>query len=130
MKSKIILLPLLMLTLIATSCSVMMAANRDGTEPEKVCKAHTRGQFLALGAQIVSREKSPEGNLIEIYRFKKDKSSVGRALMHGCLDVLTTGLWELVATPGEAIATQDEFFAIQVEYNSKLEAIRMQWIAI
>ena len=42
----------------------------------------------------------------------------GRALFHGAADVVTLGLWELVATPMEGVFDGDEV-AFRVRYDAE-----------
>ena len=48
-----------------------------------------------------------------------NEPSAGRAVAHGVMDVLTLGLWEVVGTPVEAVAGQDQEHAIVVVYNNQ-----------
>ncbi len=100
-----------------SSCSVAMAANRSGTDVGQVQKARTRGQLIALGAQVIGSDKDADGNLVESYRIQKEKGSVARALMHGVLDVSTLGLWEAIGTPIEGSLNKKEYFSIKVLYD-------------
>jgi len=65
----------------------------------------------------MSSERSANGDLIEVYRFKKERGSTVRAIMHGVLDVATWGLWEVIGTPIEGCDTL-EYFCIKVIYDS------------
>jgi len=111
---------LVLLSLIAgmfSSCSVVMAAKKEGTPIETIQNCNTRGQVLAAGAMPVSAERTMDGDLIEVYTVKKEKGSTARAVMHGTLDVCTTGLWEVVGTPMEGYMSKNEFYSIKVIYD-------------
>jgi hypothetical protein len=101
-----------------SSCSVAMAAKKEGTSIDKVQSCRTRGQFISAGAQIISSERAPNGDLVEVYQYKKERGSAARALMHGVLDVSTMGLWEVVGTPMEACVNEKGFFSIRVTYDA------------
>jgi len=101
-----------------TSCSVVMAAKKEGTSIDKVQNCSSRAQYIGAGGEIVHSEQKPNGNLVEIYRFKKEKGSATRAFMHGAMDVMTLGVWEVVGTPIEACADDNGFFSIEVEYDA------------
>src|ERR1700722_16681301 len=95
-------LALIYVSLLVSSCSVVMAAKKEGTNIETVQASRTRGQFIACGANVISSERLPSGKLVEVYQFQKERGSAARALMHGVLDVSTLGLWEVIGTPIEA----------------------------
>lgn len=99
-----------------TSCSVVMAAKKEGTSISKIQRCNTRFHMVSLGGVLINSEKSDDG-LIEVYRFKKEKGSTSKAVMHGLLDVSTFGLWEVIGTPIELNKT-DEFFTLKVVYDS------------
>lgn len=102
---------------VLSSCSVVMAARKEGTSIEKVQGCRTRGQFLSSGAKVISSERLSCGDLIEVYQFQKEKGSAARAFMHGLLDVSTCGLWEVVGTPIEACVDDRGYFSIKVFYD-------------
>ncbi len=101
---------------VCTSCSVAMAARKEGVSLDKVQTARTRGQLLACGGTVVSSDRMPSGELVEVYQIQKERGSAARALMHGVLDISTLGLWEAVGTPIEACDTK-EFFTVKVFYT-------------
>ena len=92
-----------------SSCSVAMAAKKDGTTIQNVQKCHNRMNFLALGGKVISTETLDNGNLVEIYTFKTENSSISRAIMHGLLDISTFGIWEFAGIPIEKSAKGEKF---------------------
>ena len=111
------LLVLVCLAVVTTSCSVCMAARKEGVDISKVQACTTRGQILAYGVTVISSERTSEGNLVEVYQIQKPRGSAARAFMHGALDVSTFGLWEVIGTPIEACADQKEYIMVRVYYN-------------
>lgn len=111
----------LLLSIIAlcvlSSCSVVMAAKREGTSIDKVQGCRTRGQFISSGAKVISSERLSCGDLVEVYQFQKERGSAARAFMHGLLDVSTCGLWEVVGTPIEACVDDNGCFSLKVFYD-------------
>ena len=101
-----------------SSCSVVMAAKKEGTNLSKVQQCKNRVQFISNGGKIVNSERMANGELEEVYRFKKERGSTARAVMHGVLDVATWGLWEVIGTPIEGCDTE-EFFCIKVIYDNQ-----------
>ena len=101
---------------LTSSCSVAMAARREGVNIEKIQSSRTRGQLIACGVTVISSEKSYSGELVEVYQVQKERGSAARALMHGALDIGTCGLWEVIGTPIEACDTK-EYYVIKVYYD-------------
>ena len=99
-----------------SSCSVVMAARKEGTNISEVQQCKNRNQFIGQGGTIISSERMPNGDLVEIYKFKKERGSPLRAFMHGMLDLSTLGLWEVIGTPIEGCDSV-EFFCIKVIYD-------------
>lgn len=121
MKKSILLIALLACVL--TSCSVAMAARKDGVSITKLQTCRTRGQILACGVLVVDSTRCENGDLVETYQVQKERGSVARAFMHGVLDVSTLGVWEVVGTPIEAHADQRQYYCIRVYYD-KCEVIK------
>lgn len=111
-----------------TSCSVVMAARKQGTSIDNVQASKSRGQILSHGATIISSERLPSGELVEVYQFKKEQGSAARAFMHGLLDVSTFGIWEVVGTPVEVCMTDDKCYVVKVYYDSDENINRMELI--
>jgi hypothetical protein len=115
-----------LLLLMLASCSVVMAARKEGVSLEKVQGCRTRGQFLSSGAIVISNERLPCGGLVEVYQFQKERGSAARALMHGVLDVGTFGLWEVLGTPIEACVDERGYFSLRVFYDSNEYAQKIE----
>lgn len=111
---------------ILSSCSVVMAAKKEGTSIDRVQSLRTRTQVIATGAQIVSSERNECGELVETYQIKKEKGSIPRAFMHGCLDLCTFGAWEVIGTPIEGFAGKSEYFCLRITYDSAEVIKRME----
>lgn len=106
-----------------TGCAVYMAAQQPGKKNLAVLKkGQPRSVVVAeLGAPIERRKMG--GKTVELYTFKQGYSAaakMGRAALHGAMDVLTLGLWEVVGTPTEMYANGDEM-AVEVTYDEKEE---------
>lgn len=104
---------------IFSSCSVIMAAKKEGTNIENLQTSRSRGQIISQGATIISSDRLSSGELVEVYQFKKEQGSAARAFMHGVLDVGTFGLWEVVGTPVEACMSEDKCFVVRVYYDER-----------
>ena len=116
MKKYLLVMAIIVSMLSLSSCSVAMAAKKEGTSVSKIQKCSTRTQFISLGGDVISSHSLESGDIVEIYRFKKEKGSTARAVMHGLLDVSTFCLWEVIGTPIEA-SNSNEFFSIKVTYD-------------
>ena len=85
-----------------------MATKQPGKKDLSVLKEGTpRTLVIAeLGAPMWSEEK--DGSRVDIHGFKQGYSTgvkAGRAFFHGVADVSTLGLWEVIGTPIESIAS-------------------------
>lgn len=105
--------------LILTSCSVMMAAKKSGTDINTISGCHTRTCLLDDGGKPIKEMASAE-----IIQFQKPTGSAGRAAMHGVLDVATLGIWEVAGTPIEASQGRKEMFAVKAIYEKDRETIK------
>ena len=60
----------------------------------------------------------PNGNHYCTYQYSLgNEPSVGRAIGHGVMDVLTLGLWEVLGTPIEGVAANTEVHTVVIEYG-------------
>ncbi|MDJ0947146.1 MAG: hypothetical protein QNJ30_27145 [Kiloniellales bacterium] len=96
---------LLLAAPLLSGCSVGMAA--AGTEDPNlaVCKAGATRLDIEreLGGPRDTTQHD-DGSLECVYEYEiGNEPSPGRAVVHGTLDVLTFGIWELVGTPIEAL---------------------------
>ncbi len=102
-----------------SGCGVYMAAKQPDAKNLDLLRVGTpRGMLLAeFGPPVVAETRN--GKKYEIFKFVNGYSAgakAGRAVFHGAADVLTLGLWEVVATPTEGIFSGDEM-AFQVRYD-------------
>ncbi len=95
-------------------CSVYMASKKKGVDLDDVKECKSTACVQAKGATLLSTNKNADGDIVEIYNIRKRTGSSGRALMHGVLDVATIGLWEVVGTPIEGSANEEEFVPVSV----------------
>lgn len=103
-----------------TGCGVYMAAKQpDAKNIDLFAVGTPRALMLAeFGMPTVAETRN--GRRYEIFKFVNGYSAgakAGRAVFHGAADVLTLGLWEVVATPTEGIFSGDEM-AFRVRYDN------------
>jgi hypothetical protein len=122
MKKNMVCLSVLSLAIL-TSCSVVMAAKKEGMSVTQVQTLRTRGQLIASGAHLISSDRLPTGQLCEVYQIQNKKGSAARAFMHGLLDVSTCGLWEVIGTPIEACGDAREYYCVRITFDED-ECIR------
>ena len=96
---------------LSTGCSVFMATQQPGKKNLAVLSEGVgRSQVIAeLGAPLNTEEKN--GLKEDTFAFKQGYSTgakVARGVFHAAADVFTCGLWEVVGTPVEAIASGTE----------------------
>ena len=114
------LICLIMISFIS-GCAVYMAAKQPEKKDTTMFKVGIpRAMLLAeFGLPIVAEER--DGKKYEIFKFVQGYTAgvkAGRAIFHGAADVLTLGLWELVATPTEGVFDGDEV-AFRVRYDAE-----------
>lgn len=122
MKSSTALIMKLLISLMfLSSCSVGMAVS--GKE-----EMNTSVVYPGVPRQaVISRLGEPElsvtdedGNKIDTYTIVKgNEPSAARAVMHGTLDVITLGLWEVMGTPMEIIEGQESHSQLIIYYDSE-----------
>ena len=115
-KKAILTIPL---ALSLCGCSVFMAANKSGVDPEQIINCTTRSCLLAIGAIPVAKPAKNE----EVFKAKQPTGSTSRAVLNGALDVFTLGLWEVAGTPIEGSLDNDKYFTFKVKYKSNGEDI-------
>lgn len=108
---------LLLLTL--PGCSVFMAADKKGTNAEDLFACSTRSCLISKGATPIGKP----AKLVETFKIQKPTGSTSRAVLHGTMDVLTLGVWEVAGTPIEGSMNKEEYYAISVTYKSDGETI-------
>ena len=97
-----------LIVLANVGCSAVMAAKQPEKKDLSVLDPGTpRSHVIAeLGAPLWSGEKV--GNRVDVFAFRQGYSKgvkAGRAFFHAAADVFTLGLWEVVGTPIESVAT-------------------------
>ncbi|MBI5047060.1 hypothetical protein HZC07_05015 [Candidatus Micrarchaeota archaeon] len=104
-----------------SGCSVIMAVKQpDYKDLNVLNKGTPRSRVVAeLGAPILTEER--ESKKVDVFSFKqgygKGNKTV-RALFHAAADVWTFGLWEIIGTPAEGIASGRKIKA-EVTYDAK-----------
>jgi hypothetical protein len=107
-----------------------MAAKKEGTSMEQVNQCKTRSSIKSQqGVEVLSTEKSEDGEIIEYYKVQEATGSSARAAMHGILDIATLGIWEVAGTPIEGSMGEKKFYSIKVYYDKdenvkKLELLK------
>ena len=116
MKKALLLLPLI---ISLSGCSVFMAANKSGVDPQDLLACKTRTCLISAGATPVNKISNTE----EVFKAKKPTGSTSRAVLNGTLDVFTLGLWEVAGTPIEGSMDKDKEYAFKVKYKANGEDI-------
>ena len=107
--------------MLGQGCSVFMAANQPSKKDVSVFNVGTpRARVIAEAGQPIHTKENADGTITDTFSFIQGYSSgnkAGRALFHGAADVLTLGLWEVVGTPVEAVATGTKV-QVEVQYDA------------
>ena len=105
-------------SLLLSGCAVAMAANQKGVDIETASACNTRACFLALrDIAVMTSATAPDGTMTETYKILLHHGSVGRAAMHGVLDVATFGVWEVAGTPIEGSADKSKFVILTAKFD-------------
>jgi len=117
---KLLSISILLSLLLITSCSVFMAAKKEGVSIDELSQCKTRTCLITKGAIPIDSKKNEDGILIEeTYKVQKPKGSTARAAMHGLLDVATLGIWEVAGTPIEGCKGKTRYYSIKVYYDKE-----------
>jgi hypothetical protein len=109
-----------------SSCSVYLATTKKTGDVNMMFACRTRTCLINQGALPVQQKRSKKGILTkELFKAHMPHNSDSRALMHGVMDCMTLGLWEVAATPVEAIALEKRgIYFFQVDYKEDGETIQ------
>lgn len=105
--------------LFLSGCGVYMAAHQPDAKNVDLFAVGTPRAALVAEFGVPTSSEVRDDRKYEIFKFVNGYSSgakAGRAVFHGAADVMTLGLWEVVATPTESVFTGDEM-AFQVRYD-------------
>jgi hypothetical protein len=102
-----------------SGCSVGMAVAGKETPNLAACRVGaTQADIQAELGRPTSSRVLENGDSVCTYAYEVGNDpSAGRAVLHGGMDVLTFGLWELVGTPAEAM--QGQKYEMTVTYDAE-----------
>lgn len=108
-------------------CSVGMAASGHREQDSSIIfPGSNRAVIIAKLGPPETSQRLADGRIVDSYLLKKgNESSSGRAWAHAGLDVLSWGLWEIVATPYE-LAQSEERNRVQIVYDAGGTVIDVQ----
>lgn len=109
-----------------SGCSVGMAVAGKESPNLAVCRAGaTQADIQAELGRPTSSQVLENGDSVCTYEYEVgNEPSAARAVMHGGMDVLTLGLWELVGTPVEAVQGQKYEMTVTYDAEGKAKAIQ------
>ena len=113
-----------------TGCSVFMAAQLPDKKDLNVLKPGVPRSVVIAEMGAPSSYEELQGTRTEVYKFKQGYSTpnkISRAVFHGTADVITCGLWEVVATPGEYYFSGTETI-VMVSYDAANRVEKVQYV--
>ncbi len=114
-------LGILVLMGVLSGCSVMLAATKPEPKDMDVLVIGTpRGDVLKEFGQPAQTGLG-DGNRVDTFTYKEGERSnkkLGRAALHGSMDLISFGVWELFATPTEIMAIQPDI-TVEVTYDER-----------
>lgn len=105
---------------LVTGCSVYMAAKQPTLKDMSVFGIGTKRDIILaeLGNPVASgKDNDAKYDIFSFIQGYTAGSKAGRAFLHGTFDVLTLGLWEVLGTPIESVASGDKV-KLKVIYDS------------
>lgn len=104
-----------------SSCSVIIAGLKE-TKP--ISKKEALNQITEenfeknISTKPIETIQISDNSYYKIYSLKYDSFAKTRMLIHASLDIVTAGIWEFVATPGES-NTNMTIYYVKVKYTDK-----------
>ena len=108
-------------------CSVGMAVSGKPEPNLSVVKEKAKmGEVeLNIGSAPVKTLSLPNGYLLCVYKYEVGNTpSPGRAALHGALDVLTLGVWEVIGTPVESLIGQTHYVAVTYDNDDRVVEVK------
>jgi len=99
-------------------CSVKMAATKKGVEANDILSCRSEVCIQGLKDTEVLHTEDMEQGRVVTYRSLQKQGSATRAVMHGLLDVITLGVWEVAGTPIEGSKSNERFYVYKITYDS------------
>lgn len=107
--------------LLLTSCSVIMAGSKETTPvtSKEVVKLATEENFESkISNNVIETIAINESSYYKVYGLSYDSFAKIRMIIHASLDIATVGLWEVIATPGEANSNMSIYY-VKIKYTNK-----------
>ena len=111
---------LLLIVPMLSGCAVGMALSgkRDRDISAVRRDMHREDVMFHMGADNLVGQKTTEEGSVDVFEIQKGNApSVGRAVGHLVLDVLTYGIWEIIGTPLEAAGS--DMLEVTVYYDKE-----------
>lgn len=121
MKQVIFVLAMILFMFVVSSCSVGMAMSGEEQKDTSILfPGSPRVVVIAKLGPPETSTKDEEGCYTDSYSIVKGNApSTGRAVAHAGLDVLTLGLWEVIGTPMEMGAANENHSRVVIYYDAE-----------
>lgn len=118
--------------LFLAACSVGMAiSGKEQKDTSILFPGSPRSAVIAKLGPPETSTQSEEGTYVDTYLIVQGNApSTGRAVAHAALDLVTLFMWELVATPWELAAGQEDRFRLVIYYDSEEKIKNVQKIGV
>jgi hypothetical protein len=106
-------------SLALSGCSAIMAASTPAPKDMNVLLVGTPRSDVLKEFGEPAQTGAWNGKRVDTFKFKEGQRGnvkYGRAALHAGLDLITFGIWEIIATPAEIMSMQPEM-AIDVTYD-------------
>lgn len=109
---------ILVLCLFLSGCSAIMAMSGKETKNLSPVQTGTTRDIVVLNLGDPAKTNVTENGRVDVFELERGNDpSVGRALGHVGLDLITLGWWEIIGTPVEAM--KGKSFIVTVEYDKE-----------
>lgn len=114
--------------MLLSSCAVGMAASgKKNMDTTILFPGAPRAAVISKLGPPETSTVDEEGNYVESYLIiEGNEPSSDRAVVHGVMDVMTLGFWEIIGTPIELVAGKESSSRVVIHYdsNNKIRDIR------
>ena len=125
MQKSLKLICLLLIAPMISGCAVGMALH--GKREVDIASLHIgqpRDEVVMILGQPMKTQTTETGRL-DIFECERGNApSVGRAVGHGIMDVLTWGIWEVVGTPIEGLSSSKFYVTINYDKEDKVTKLK------
>jgi len=102
--------------MVFSGCSMILAVTGKETKNMGSIDVGTSRSAVIMNLGQPAKTSIIDNVKVDIFELQRGNDpSIGRAALHGAMDLMTFGAWEIIGTPMEAM--QGKSFTLTVEYD-------------